>query len=380
MKSRLVILSLMLAGFATVATAQTKSRYYAESAKNNYFLSVGVGAQVCVNPDNADYGLGKAITPLFNLSAGKLINPVWGVRAQLAGATTKLNSNYVTDHKGTVNEYKQNYMTVRAEGMFNISNAIAGYNPDRVFEGYMFMGPALQFAKAPIGGNDNLKALINGSVGLGAAFNLNSALALNVEVRGEVGQSPFGDNSCSVADGAVGATAGLTYTFGGKKFVKVINEELYTAAQGDIAKYKELLAQEQTSHNATKEELAKAKAKPAETIVKEVEVTVAGPRAIFFTIGSAKIDSKGMVNIDLAAEVIKANPNVKYNVLGYADKATGSAKTNATLSNKRAEAVYNALVKAGVNKDQITFVGEGGVENKWDSRALTRVVVIEQAK
>ena len=46
MRSKLVILSLMLAAFATVATAQTKSRYYAESAKDNYFLSVGVGAQV----------------------------------------------------------------------------------------------------------------------------------------------------------------------------------------------------------------------------------------------------------------------------------------------------------------------------------------------
>ena len=80
---RLVILSLALAAFATVATAQTKSRYYAESAKDNYFMSVGVGAQVLVNPDNSDNGLGEAITPLFELSVGKLINPVWGVRAQL---------------------------------------------------------------------------------------------------------------------------------------------------------------------------------------------------------------------------------------------------------------------------------------------------------
>ena len=380
MKSKLVILSLVLAGLATVATAQTKSRYYAESAKDNYFLSVGVGAQVCVNPDNSEYGLGKAITPLFNLSVGKLINPVWGVRAQFAGATTKLNSDFINSNDGKFENVKTNYMTLRADGIFNISNAIAGYNPDRVFEGYAFMGPALQFAKAPIATNDKTKALINGSVGLGGAFNLNNALALNIEVRGEIGQSPFGDYSSSIADGAVGATAGLTWYFGGKKFVKVMNEELYNSVKGDIAKYKDLLAQEQTSHNATKEELAKAKAKPAETIVKEVEVQVAGPRAIFFTIGSAKIDAKGIVNIELAAEVIKANPNAKYNVLGYADKATGSAKTNATLSNKRAEAVYNALVKAGVNKDQISFVGEGGVENKWDSRALTRVVVIELAK
>ena len=378
---KLVLFSLMLAGLATVATAQTKSRYYAESAKDNYFISAGVGAQVCVNPDNSDNGLGEAITPLFNLSVGKLINPVWGVRAQVAGATTKLFSDFANANNGKFNEYKQNYVTLRADGIFNISNAIAGYKPERVFEGYAFMGPALQFTKAPIAGDEDLKALINGSVGLGALFNLNKYWAINVEARAEVGQSPFGDNSSSICDGAVGVTAGVSYFFGGKKFVKVVNEELYLAANGDIKKYKELLAAEQASHAVTKDELAKEKAKQPKEVIKEVEVEVAGPRAVFFTIGNAKIDSKGMVNINLAADIMKANPDVKYVVNGYADKATGSVKTNQKLSEKRAEAVYNALIKAGVSESQIEWKGLGGQPNMWDnSRALTRVVVIEQAK
>ncbi len=378
---RLVILSLMLAGFATVATAQTKSRYYAESAKDNYFMSVGVGAQVCVNPDNSDNGLGEAITPLFNLSVGKLINPVWGVRAQLAGASTKLFSNFENGGTGAFQEYKKNYMTVRIDGLFNISNAVAGYNPDRVFEGYMFLGPALQFAKAPVGDNNKIKGLINGSVGLGGAFNINQFWSINIEARGEVGQSPFGDNSCKVADGAVGITAGATYFFGGKKFVKVDNMELYNSLNGDIKKYKELLAQEQADHNVTKEELAKAKAKPAETIVKEVEIPYAGPRAIFFTIGSAKIDSRGKVNIEMAAKIMKENTAVKYVLVGYADKATGSADGNMKLSEKRAKAVYDALIANGVSADQISYKAMGGQANMWEnSDALTRVVVIEVAK
>ena len=380
MKSRLVILSLMLAGFATIATAQTKSRYYAESAKDNYFMSVGVGAQVCVNPDNVDNGLGEAITPLFNLSVGKLINPVWGVRAQVAGASTKLFSNFANGDLGAFQEYKKNYVTVRVDGLFNISNAVAGYNPDRVFEGYMFMGPALQFTKAPIGDDNDIKSLINGSVGLGAAFNVSKSVALNIEARGEVGQSPFGDNSRKIADGAVGVTAGLTYYFGGKKFVKVVNEELYNSVNGNIKKYKELLAQEQADHNATKEALAKANAKPAETIVKEVEIPYAGPRAIFFTIGSSKLTPKCKVNIELAAEIMKENTDVKYEIIGYADKATGSSKTNQTLSEKRAKVVYDALIEAGVKADQISYKGVGGHDDLWQSRDLTRVVVIEPVK
>ena len=87
MKSKLVILSLLLAG-ATAATAQTKETFYSESFKDNIFVSVGVGAQGCVNPDNFDYGFGKAITPLINVSVGKLFNPVWGIRGQVAGVSS----------------------------------------------------------------------------------------------------------------------------------------------------------------------------------------------------------------------------------------------------------------------------------------------------
>ena len=379
MRSKLVILSLMLAAFATVATAQTKSRYYAESSKDNYFISLGVGAQLCIDPNASENG----VTPLFNLSVGKLINPVWGVRGMVSGINTKLYS-YIdaegyTD-KTAGHEVDKNYFTVRVDGLFNISNAIAGYNPDRKFEAYAFMGPALQFAKAEIGGDADLKGLINGSVGLVAAYNINSKWALNLEVRGEISESPFGDYSSTIANGFVGGTFGATYYFGGKKFVKVCNEALYLAAAGDIKKYKELLAAEQTNFATVKEELAKEKAKAPVEVVKEVEIMVAGPRAVFFNIGSAVIDAKGMVNINLAADIMKANPDVKYVVNGYADKATGSAKTNQTLSEKRAKAVYNALIKAGVNENQIEWRGLGGQPNMWNnSRVLTRVVVIEKA-
>ena len=377
MKSKLVILSLMLAGIATVATAQTKSRYYAESAKDNYFISVGVGGQKIVNPNASD----NSMTPAVNISAGKLISPVWGVRGMVSGFNQKLFTDFhANDPKFTSAELKKNVVTLRAEGLVNLSAAFAGYNPERKFEAYAFMGPALQLAKAEIGGDEDMKALISGSLGLGAAYNINSNWALNLEVRGEVAESAFGDYSSTVANGLVGATVGATYFFGGKNFVKVTNEALLVAANGDIKKYKELVAAEQASHAATKEELAKEKAKAPVEVVKEVEIPVAGPRAVFFTIGSAKIDTKGMVNINLAADIMKANPSVKYVVKGYADKATGSAKTNQKLSDKRAEAVYNALIKAGVSESQIEWKGLGGQDNMWEnSRALTRVVVIEKA-
>lgn len=388
MKSRLVFLSLMLAAFATVATAQTKSRYYAESSKDNYFVSLSAGVQKCVDP----FGSDNNATFAANVSVGKLINPIWGVRGMVSFGKADLYSNRYVDATGVIpgewRNIEKNFVAVRADMMFNISNAVAGYNPDRNFEVYAFMGPGLNIAKAEMAGNADAKALINGSAGLGAAYNINNKWALNLEVRGEIADSPFGDLSSTYANGFVGASFGATYFFGGKKFVKVTNEALLVAANGDIKKYKELLAAEQATLAATKDELAKEKAALAaanDELAKEkakapVEVEVAGPRAVFFTIGSAKIDAKGKVNIGLAADIMKANPDVKYIVKGYADKATGSARTNQKLSDKRAEAVYNALIKAGVSESQIEWKGLGGQDNMWEnSRTLTRVVVIERA-
>ena len=110
-------------------------------------------------------------------------------------------------------------------------------------------------------------------------------------------------------------------------------------------------------------------------VVKEIQV--AGPRAIFFKLGSARIDDYGMVNIQLAAKILKANPDKKYKIAGYADKATGSASINQKLSEKRAQAVYDALVKEGVSEGQIELVGFGGTANMFSKDYLNRVVILE---
>ncbi|WP_025835501.1 hypothetical protein [Bacteroides stercorirosoris] len=73
MKSKLVILSLLLSG-ATLANAQTKEKYSSESWKDNIFISVGVGGQIVTNPSNFDYGFGESITPLVNISLGKFFS------------------------------------------------------------------------------------------------------------------------------------------------------------------------------------------------------------------------------------------------------------------------------------------------------------------
>ena len=64
---------------------------------------------------------------------------------------------------------------------------------------------------------------------------------------------------------------------------------------------------------------------------------------------------------------MKENPNAQIAVNGYADEL-GGTNYNTTLSQKRADAVKNLLVKAGINADRITTQGKG-VDNSVDKNS-----------
>ena len=374
MKCKFGIVSIMLAGLALTATAQTKEKYYSEKFKDNIFVSAGVGAQACMNPDNFDYGIGNAITPLIHVSVGKLFDPIWGIRGQVAGLWSTLYTERGLQEGDYLKIKNKKYFTLRADAMFNLTNSICGYNPERLFALSVFAGPGLTFSKT-YGKQDKVNALVNGSVGLMGQFNINKYLDINIEARGEVSPSIFGSESSAYTDGAVSLTAGVTYTFGGKNFVSCGAKVDQNAINNEVNKYRSELAQAQADLANAKNAMSNSSKPMTKEVVKEIQV--AGPRAIFFKLGSARIDDYGMVNIQLAAKILKANPDKKYKIAGYADKATGSASINQKLSEKRAQAVYDALVKEGVSEGQIELVGFGGTANMFSKDYLNRVVILE---
>lgn len=400
MKSKLVMLSLMLAGAAVTATAQNKEKFYSESFKDNIFVSVGVGGQFSLNPDNADSkeGFGKTITPLINLSVGKFFSPVWGIRGQVYGWSSKLYSQYPFN-QGSFQERKENYIGLNADAMLNLTNLFCGYKPGRKFEFMAFVGPSMNVVKnyggwemgyktvdnangqniyidpaTTVPDNHDTRFLVGASIGLGAKYNIDDNWAIDLEARGQVTPSILGAYSNSKTDGYVHVALGATYTFGGKKFVSCSSKVDQSAINDELNKYRNELAQAQSDLANAKNAMANAKPVTKE-VVKEIEV--AGPRAIFFQIGKSKIDDYGKVNIELAAKILKANPDKKYKIAGYADKATGNSKWNQKLSEARAQAVYDAFVKEGVSKDQLELVGFGGTANMFGKNFLNRVVILE---
>jgi outer membrane protein OmpA-like peptidoglycan-associated protein len=152
----------------------------------------------------------------------------------------------------------------------------------------------------------------------------------------------------------------------------------YTDAEGDA-----LVAQLNDANNRIKgleEDLAKANNRIAE-LEEDLENVNRGPMAtVYFQINKSNIDRNNKKVIAKIADAIKATPNVKYVVTGYADENTGNPTFNAKLRNERAQAVYNTLIKNGVNPDQLEWNTSKEVLNKFDftkDRAATINVVAQ---
>ena len=82
----------------------------------------------------------------------------------------------------------------------------------------------------------------------------------------------------------------------------------------------------------------------------------------FFESGKSELDKPSKENLKKVADYFKKNPNKKIGLVGHSD-TRGSDALNMTLSKRRAKAVYDMLVKLGVDRKQIIQVeGKGKKE------------------
>lgn len=102
---------------------------------------------------------------------------------------------------------------------------------------------------------------------------------------------------------------------------------------------------------------------------------------ILFDTGKDKLKSNALNNISQMSSILKKYPENVLTIRGYTD-STGSQAVNQTLSENRASAVREELVRGGVPTSSITVVGMGPqnpvADNKSaDGRSKNRRVEIE---
>jgi outer membrane protein OmpA-like peptidoglycan-associated protein len=165
-------------------------------------------------------------------------------------------------------------------------------------------------------------------------------------------------------DGMFGATLGLTYNIG-----------------KEYSKWR--LADRISVYHYDKEMITKI---VKDTVFVDKPIPTAEVPEVWFHINFIvdrwDISKKELVNINAVADLIKSTPNTKYLVCGYADKQTATPAHNLMLSENRANAVYDALVKEfGVDPNQLIKDFKGGVDYMfYNMKELSRCVMITSIK
>jgi OOP family OmpA-OmpF porin len=101
--------------------------------------------------------------------------------------------------------------------------------------------------------------------------------------------------------------------------------------------------------------IAEGGVKYYDRVMKEGKIIVNGIR---FDVGKSTIKPESMGAINEIYNLMKENSNLKFSVEGHTD-SQGDADFNMKLSQERAEAVMNTLIKMGISADRLTAKGWG---------------------
>lgn len=345
---------------------------------SNWFVSAGGGVNLYFGDHDKQVKFGKRLAPAVDVAIGKWFTPGIGVRFAYSGLSVKGATQTGIHSTGEevpgkggygywLTKQKFNYFNFHLDAMFNVSNLLFGYNPNRVYSLSPYVGLGVMKT------NDTPKATeIAGHFGLLNSFRLCDALDLNLDIRGTLVSDAFdGENAGRGGEGMLTATVGLTY-----KFKKRGWDKAKTVVRIDnraINALRQQLADAEAENDRLKRALAEGNRQKAKEIV-----TKASANLVTFPIGKATLSNEARANLSLLAEAIKAGDgNVVYTITGYADAGTGSKRINERLSKRRAEAVRDCLVKEfGVSESQLRVDHKGGVDNMfYDDPRLSRAVI-----
>lgn len=388
----------------TVAVSEyncDNTNHYFSNWRNNWFIQLGAG----INQPFVEKGIGvdrdikdidqKRMTATYNFGFGRWMSPYLGFRINaIGGALHWDNPTAAEPYNGWT---KAKHANVNFELMWDMFNSLGGVNQNRVFSIIPFAGFGGDYTWRINDSEGNMAAATNvngwGDKGMKdeswtlpvtAGIQFRFRLCKYVDFFAEARATFYGDNwnLCSYGDniGAnVAAIGGFNINFGGRGW-NTFNECDYVSQIAALNNQVNDLRGQLIDCN---QKLAACEAQlpcPEPKVVVEKDCVSAPLMSVVrFNINSAKIRKSEQINVYNMAEWLKANPEEKIDVVGYADRDTGTAEYNMQLSEKRANAVADALVNEyGIDRDRLNVKCEGSDAQPYSTNDWNRVVIFTQ--
>lgn len=351
---------------------------FSMSWRDNWFLQVGAGIQSpFVENELPDGNQKHHLTATYNLGVGHWFSPYLAFR---------FSGYYGSIHWDNVTFSRAKSANLNFDLMWDMLNSISGPSINRTFGIVPFVGVGGTFNwdfNATASNDYNKHGKIRNNqwmLPVSAGVQLRFRLCRYVDFFVEGRASLYGDNynNCvaeAPVDINISAIGGLTFNFGGRK-IKAYNPCEYLSYINGLNNQVNSLRGELAAATAA---LAAAEAQlpcpEVQTVAQECpEVPMLA--AVRFAIGKSVVSPMEMVNVYNVAEYLKANPDVKLYVDGYADKNTGSAGYNMTLSERRCNAVVKILTEEyGIDPSRLETKAYGCDQQPYDTNNWNRIVL-----
>ena len=375
MKKAILSCLMLMVGLSVSAQEQKGTTEYV--FEPHWYVQIQGGAQYTVG--ETDFG--KLISPNVQAAVGYNFSKAIGARLAINAWQGKGGFDKDKFDLTTIGidkqDYKFTYFAPSIDLTFNLSNIIAGFNPNRVVEFGAF-----------IGGGVNFRSKCDDAANIDAKWKVKYA-----DVTAASNWTPMYENKSAVLPFA---QAGLTVDFKVSEAVKlgaefnanILGDKFNFKNAGNPDSYFNLLVGAKIALGKTystkfipaPEPEIKYVEKIVEKIVEvpaEPVVTAAEPlrRDIFFQIGKTVIRDTEAQKVQDIVAYMNQNPTSKVMITGYADAGTGNDRINDRLAAGRADVVVKALKAAGIAESRISFDSKGARVQPFEDNDSNRVSI-----
>ena len=381
MKMKKTILSclMLLAGISANAQEQKGTTEYV--FEPHWYVQIQpLGAQYTLG----EVSFGDLLSYNVQATVGRQFSKLWGARLAVNAWQSKAGSKFDIANKEY--KWKWNYVAPTIDATFNVSNALFGFNPNRVFNLSAFAGiglnigfsnteaadadKAIRAMGTIVGSNgttyttnqgleylwDGTKVRLMGQFGLMGDFKVSDKVSIGLELSANTLNDKYNSKKAKNWDWYFNALAGVKIALGNTYSTRFI-----PAPEPEI-RYVEKIV----------EKVVEVPAKVEEPEAK----TEALRRDIFFAIGKTVIRKSEQQKVNEVVEYLNANPEAKVNITGYADAGTGNDRINDRLAAGRADVVVKALKKAGIAASRISYDSKGARVQPFADNDSNRVSIV----